>query len=139
MNIKARLDLPIDDLIESLGLNERGRVQKYIDNFVLYHSEPYEPGKHIHQSGISATKIGEGQIIWNSPDANYLYEGKLMVDAVTFSAWARPHTQKIMDPKGRDLKYHGGGLRGKQWFDRMIQAEEKDLLNGISKTIGVGK
>lgn len=148
MIIKAKLDLPIDDLIKSLGLNERGRVQKYIDSFVLNHSKPYEPGKHIHDSGKIATDIGSGKVIWNSPDANYLYEGKLMVDPITqkgaffapdYGYWSRPNTAKIMDPNDRDLTYHGGGLKGSHWFDRMIIAEIEDLLKGISKTIGGDK
>lgn len=44
-----------------------------------------------------------------------------------------------MDPNDRDLIYHGGGLKGSHWFDRMINAEMEDLLKGISKTIGGDK
>ena len=43
MKIKASLELP-KDLVKSVGLDEGGKVQKYIDSFVLYHSEPYVPG-----------------------------------------------------------------------------------------------
>lgn len=144
MKIKASLELP-NDLVKSVGLDEGGKVQKYIDSFVLYHSEPYVPGKHIHDSGVIATKIGSGKVIWDTPDANYLYEGKLMVDPITlkgaffapdYGFWSRPNTQKIMDPTGRDLVYHGGGLRGSHWFDRMIENEMDDLLDGIVKLIG---
>lgn len=144
MKIKASLELP-KDLVKSVGLDEGGKVQKYIDSFVLYHSEPYVPGKHIHDSGVVATKIGSGKVIWDTPDANYLYEGKLMVDPITlkgaffapdYGFWSRPNTQKIMDPIGRDLVYHGGGLRGSHWFDRMIENEMDDLLDGIVKLIG---
>lgn len=144
MKIKASLELP-KDLVKSVGLDEGGKVQKYIDSFVLYHSEPYVPGKHIHDSGVVATKIGSGKVIWDTPDANYLYEGNLMVDPITlkgaffapdYGFWSRPNTQKIMDPTGRDLVYHGGGLRGSHWFDRMIENEMDDLLDGIVKLIG---
>ena len=144
MKIKASLELP-KDLVKSVGLDEGGKVQIYIDSFVLYHSEPYVPGKHIHDSGVVATKIGSGKVIWDTPDANYLYEGKLMVDPITlkgaffapdYGFWSRPNTQKIMDPTGRDLVYHGGGLRGSHWFDRMIENEMDDLLDGIVKLIG---
>ena len=144
MKIKASLELP-KDLVKSVGLDEGGKVQKYIDSFVLYHSEPYVPGKHIHDSGVIATKIGSGKVIWDTPDANYLYEGKLMVDPITlkgaffapdYGFWSRPNTQNIMDPTGRDLVYHGGGLRGSHWFDRMIENEMDDLLDGIVKLIG---
>lgn len=155
MNIKAHLNLPsVKELMKSVGLNEEGKVQKYIDNFVLYHSEPYLPGKHIHTP--HANKLGSGEVIWNTPDANNLYEGKLMVDPITLTGGlpirdgkisfneadgdiegfvSRKNVQKIMDPKGRDLNYHGGGLRGSKWFDRMINAEMDELIKGVENII----
>lgn len=143
MNIKAHLDLPkIKEMIKNCGLDEEGRVQEYIDSFVLYHSEPYLPGKHIHTP--QANKLGSGKVVWDTPDANYLYEGKLMVDPITlkgaffspnYGFWSRPGVQKIMDPKGRDLNYHGGGLRGAKWFDRMINAEMDELIKGVENII----
>ncbi len=126
------------------GLNEGGRVQQYIDRFVLDHSKPYEPGKHIHDSGVINTRIGSGQVIWDGPDVEYLYEGKLMVDPKTlkgaffspdYGFWSRPKTQKIMDPSGRDLEFHGGGKRGAHWYDRMIEEEYDDLIAGVQKII----
>lgn len=148
MKIKANLILPSSkELAAMTGLDKGGKVQQYIDSFVLYHSEPYLPGKHIHDAGVISTKIGSGEVIWNTDDANYLYEGKLMVDPITlkgaffspnYGFWSRPHTQKIMDPNGRDLEYHGGGLRGKKWFDRMIDAEMDELLKGINNIVNGG-
>lgn len=145
MKIKANLILPPSkELMKYVGLDEGGRVQKYIDNFVLEHSEPYLPGKHIHHEGENATKLGSGLVIWNTPDANYLYEGKLMVDpftlkgaffSPTYGFWSRPGVEKILDPAGRDLKYHGGGLRGPKWFDRMIETEFDDLLDGVGHIV----
>jgi hypothetical protein len=149
LKIKANLILPSTlELKEMTGLNEGGRGQKYIDSFVLNHCEPYVPGKHIHEQGVIATKIGSGQVIWNSPDANYLYEGKLMVDPITlkgaffspnYGFWSRPNTQKIMDPNGRNLEYHGGGLRGSKWFDRMINSEMDELVEGLQNIVNGGK
>lgn len=148
MNIKANLKLPSSkELTEIVRLNKGGEAQQYIDTFVLYHSEPYVPGKHIHEAGVVSTKIGSGEVIWNTADANYLYEGKLMVDPITlkgaffskdYGFWSRPNTAKIMDPSGRDLVYHGGGLRGKEWFDRMINSEMDELIKGVQNIVNGG-
>jgi len=133
--------------MKSVGLDEGGKCQQFVDSFVLYRCEPYLPGKHIHDSGVISTKIGSGKVIWNTPDANYLYEGNLMVDPITlkgaffspnYGYWSRPNTQKIIDPKGRKLEYHGGGKRGAKWFDRMIEPEMNDLLKGL-QDIAEGK
>ena len=164
MKIKAHLDLPsVKEMMKNCGLNEGGKIQKHIDGFVLYLCEPYLPGEHIHDSGVIATKLGSGQIIWNDPDANYHYEGKLMVDPkykvgafplrmvngkekISFDKKYGPITgfvsrkniQKIMDPKNRDLVYHGSGLRGSKWFDRMINAEMSELIKEIENIINGG-
>lgn len=148
MNIKANLILPsVKELEKMTGLDKGGKVQRYVDNFVLYHSEPYLPGKHIHNSGVVSTKIGGGQVIWNTPDANYLYNEKLMVDPFTFKGaffsenygfWSRPNTQKIIDPNGRNLEFHGGGLRGGKWFDRMIDTEMDELVKGVQNILNGG-
>ena len=149
MKIKAHLNLPTPSELQKLtGLDKGGKAQKFIDNFVLYHSEPYIPGKHIHEAGVIATNIGNGQVIWDSPDANYLYEGKLMVDPFTlkgaffsdnYGFWSRPNTEKILDPNNRDLEYHGGGLKGPKWFDRMIENEMDDLISGVQNIVNGGK
>lgn len=146
MKIKAHLIMPsVSELMRDTGLNKGGRVQQCIDEFVFNHSEPYLPGKHLYNQSINANKFGSGKVIWNTPDANYLYEGKLMVDSKTlkgafyspnYGYWSRPNTQKIMDPKGRNLVYHGGGNRNKQWFDRMINVEMDNLLVEVKSTIG---
>lgn len=149
MRIKANLILPsTKDLTKAVGFDEGGKAQKYIDSFVLYHSEPYIPGNHIHDSGVVSTKIGSGKVIWNTPDANYLYDGKLMVDPITlkgaffspnYGFWSRPNTQKISDPEGRELTYHKGGNRGAKWFDRMIEAEMNELVKGLQNIANGGK
>lgn len=139
MNIKAHLILPsVKELMQECGLNEGGKVQKYIDSFVLHQSQPYLPGKHIHNGGVINTKIGSGEVIWDTPDAQFLYEGKWMVDPETLSPFARKGVQKILDPQGRDLEYHGGGLRGKDWIERMLKDKEEELIKGCQNIVNGG-
>lgn len=128
----------VNELLRQCGLNERGKVQKYIDQFILFQSEPYLPGKHIHAGGVNNTIIGDGMVVWDTPDAQYLNEGMLMVDSETLSAYARKGTQKILDPKGRELTYHGGGLRGADWFNRMIKDKEDELIKGCQNIVDGG-
>ena len=148
MRIKTNLIFPTNEIIKKCGLDKGGKVQKHIDQFVLYHSDDYTPGKHINDSGRVGTKIGSGKVIWDSPDAHYLYEGKLMVDPIThkgaffnpnYGFWSRPNTPKIYDPNGRKLEYHKGGKSGDHWFDRMIDNEMDDLLEEISKIVSDDK
>jgi len=145
MKVKAKLVLPnAKELMKDVGLNEGGRVQYFIDQFVFNHSEPYLPGKHIHKDSEASNQFGRGMVIWNTSDANYSYEEKLMVDPITlkgaffspnYGYWSRPETEKIMDPQGRNLVFQGGGKRGGHWFDRMIEDEMDDLLSDVKNII----
>ena len=162
MKIKANLILPdTGELMKSVGLNEGGKVQKYIDNFVISKCQPYLPNNgnnHLYQSSINSTKLGNGLVIWNTPDANYLYEGKLMVDPIAKVGSfpirngkisfddkdgpiekfvSRKGYPKIMDPRQRDL----ANVRNEKdhWFDRMIDNEMDKLLNGVQNIVNGGK
>ena len=150
MKIKAHLKVPsIEELKKVTGLNKSGKVQEYIDSFVFYNSEPYLPGEHLHKQSVHSNNFGQGYVIWNVPDANYLYEGKLMVDYKTlkgafyspsYGYWSRPNTPKIMDPQNRNLNYHGGSLRGDHWFDRMMGNDEmNELIKGVKNITNGGK
>ena len=146
MKIVGEINFPNSkELQKMLGLDADGEVQKYIDNFVIKESGPYLPGgvkSHLANSAYS----GYGLVIWDSPDANYLYEGKLMVDPKTgkgafyspsYGFWSRPNTEKILDPNKRELVYHKGG--GSHWFDRMIENKFDDMMNGIEHIVNGDK
>lgn len=162
MRIKANLILPNSkELTKLVGLDEGGKVQKYIDNFVIIKTEPYLPGsKHLYESSRISTKIGSGKVIYNTPDANYLYEEKLMVDPfVKVGAFpirngkisfkesdgpiegfvSRKNVPKIDDPKGRNLKFHNGSMRRGKWFDRMIDDKMDELVAGIQNIVNGGR
>lgn len=127
--------------MKQCGVDEGGKMQQYIDEFVLYQSEPYLPRyqqNHIHSGGVASTKIGSGLVVWDTPDAQFLNEGKLMVDPETLSPFARKGMQKILDPQGRDLHYHGGNLRGADWFNRMIKDKEDELVKGCQNIVSGG-
>lgn len=138
MKITARLCLPsIAKIIKNCGLNEGGKVQKYIDQFVLEQSEPYMPHKtgNLVTSGTNATKIGSGQVIWNSPYAHYMYEGLLMISPSTGSSWAKKDEQKVYKEPPTKLNYHSGGNRKEKWFDRMMIDKKEELIKGCQKIV----
>lgn len=138
MRTVMKLDLqPVNDVLKQAGLEDGGAVQKQIDESFLRACEPYLPfdSGMLRDSGVSSTKIGSGQVIWDTPYAHYLYEGKLYVDPITgkgafynknYGFWSRPNTQKV--PSDRDLEFHGGGQRGAKWAERMWADHSQDII-----------
>lgn len=110
MNIKTTLLVKeINILLGARGLEAKGKVQQFIDSEVLRLSDPYIPmdtGK-LKQSGTSSTKIGSGEVKWNTPYGKKQY-----------------HENK------------GNGLRGSYWFERMKADHKEAILSGAVKVAG---
>lgn len=125
----------LQECLETLGLNEGGRVQQVVDSEVLRICEPYIPrdlsggagGGTLIQSGIENTVIGSGEIVWKTPYAHYVYEGIVYVDPklnaagfMTEKGWrSRSGVQKV--PTERRLEYQGAPTRGAHWVERAMQ------------------
>lgn len=124
----------INTILARRGLEEKGRVQKYIDSEVIRLSDPYTPHLTgaLKKSAKTGTDIGSGEVIWNSIYAKFLYYGNVMVSPSTGSPWARKNEKKILT--SRPLSYHGGG--GKLWFERMKADHRDKILKGAANIAG---
>lgn len=125
----------VEQLLAEHGLNDGGKVQKFIDKEVMRQSLPYMPNKNgVLQNAMRAqTVIGSGKIRQNTPYARYQYYGVLFVDPITLKGsfynartgrhWSRKDVAKIPDPNGRTLNYNTSknALAGSHWFDRAMK------------------
>ena len=102
-------------LLEAAGMNAGGRAQKFFTSEVARIADPYVPMNTGTLAGTALRFMEADAIHYVAPYAAYLYEGKLMVDPKyevgafhnkeTGRFWSRRGVQKVIDPKGRDLKY----------------------------------
>lgn len=117
-----------EQIIKQKGLNEGGRVQKYIDSEVLRLCDPYIPFQTgtLRNMGILNTIIGSGEVIWKGVQPRYLYYGKVMVG---------PAPKKVTD---KDLTYNGAPMRGAFWFERMKADRGEEIVKGAQKIVDGG-
>ena len=137
MNFNVKLEMDsLNEMLKKRGLEERGRVQKFIDSEVIRLCSPYTPFQTnaLIESALSGTEIGSGNIIYNSPYAKYLYYGKLMVSPTTGSSWAKQGERKALT--GTDLKYDGAPKRGSYWFERMKADHLRKLIKDVAEMAG---
>ena len=118
MKIKTKVIVNAGKTAAKRGLGLGGRAQQFIDSEVLRLCEPYVPmrSKELIRSGIRATIIGQGQVIYDTPYARRWY-----YEPANFSE----------APK-----------RGNYWFDRMMNEGGREaFLTGAAKICGgkVGK
>ena len=88
-------------------------------------------------SGLLGTVVGSGLVQWIAPYAKYQYYGKVMVGIESGSAYARKGEKKVVINK--NLVYHGGGLRGSFWFQRMKEIHITTIIAGARRIAGSGK
>ena len=120
-----------------------GKAQYTLDSMVMTSMEPSMP----HRTGVfrnitkamSAAIAGSGTVIAAAPPfGRFLYEGKVMVDEVTKSPWARPGAKKIVTDK--DLEYdtsHNPKVTS-HWFDEAKKNHGESWVRAVKKEAGGG-
>ena len=100
--------------LKKRGLEEKGKVQKYIDSKVLEYCEPLVPKDTgaLIASGKVHTQIGSGEVKYRTVYARRWYY--------------------------MPAKFHQAPERGNYWFERMKQKHKKHILDGAKK-IASGK
>ena len=115
-------------------------AQYALDSMIMEDMVPYMP----HQTGtfinvtraMSAALAGSGKVVAAAPPmGRFLYEGKVMVDPVTGSPWARAGAKKIVTD--RDLKY-GNPKATPHWFDTAKERHGKSWIREVKKIAGGG-
>jgi hypothetical protein len=142
-----KVDIKLDGaekILEGLGLQEAGSVQKFFTNELMRLSDPYVPFRQGPlKNSAHMTQNGDG-IIYNTPYARYHWYGKLMVDPITKKGafydprsgrfWSRPNTPKELTD--RDLQYTGGPLRGPRWVERCWIDNKDSIIKATEAYIG---
>ena len=124
-------------LLSDRGLNNGGRVQKYVDSECIRLMKPYTPmlTSALIKSATISTKIGSGEVKQNTPYARYQYYGKLMVSRLTGSAYARQGESKVLTNKNLNYRKINPNA-GSFWFERMKSDHKRAILNGAKKEAG---
>lgn len=119
---------PTSEIITRLRLEKGGYWHKRLAELCKDRMTDFVP----KDSGELRRKahIEDTTIVYPGPYAHYVYEGKLWVDPVTGSSWARKDTKKV--PTNIDLQYHEPGT-GHHWDERMVSAYMDEIEKKIEK------
>lgn len=117
------------------------KAQYYLDNqimndMVLY--MPHQDGTLVNLTRLqSAALAGTGGVVAAAPpQGRFLYEGKVMVDPVTGSPWARKGAKKVVTD--RPLTYSNPKATP-HWFDTAKESHGKAWVKGVKRIAGGGK
>ena len=135
----------LQDCIRTLGLEERGRVQKKVAEEVLRLSGDYIP---LDKGGLMGSGHTENDIdvVWDvkvkdkdTSYARYMWNGIVYEDPElhcagfkTDNGWrSRKGVQKV--PTDRSMEYRNGNLRGPRWVERMMQNGGREAIEKAAR------
>lgn len=124
MRITVKVDVNTQKILDSRGLGGDHAVNKFIANEVKRLSDPYTP---FRQGALMAATIQPGapaRLEYDTPYAHYQWEGLVMGGRAP-----RHYT-------GAALTYHGGGMRGPRWTERMMADRSDDLTRSVANYVG---
>lgn len=131
-NIKVKMN-SINKILKDHGLNEDGRVIKFLRDDADRLMNPYVP----MQTGMlrrDKTYPSNREIKYVSPYAKNMYYGKLMLTK-SGASWAKLGEKKVVTNK--NLKYHTSGT-GSHWDKLMLQRHKNDLVKDVENYIKLG-
>lgn len=149
ITLRVGFEMPdVEEALRRFNLEKGGLVQKVVDKAVIDWSIPYCPFETgvLANSPYTATDIGSGRVVYNTPYARYLYYGKVYGpnipvyedDSGTPTRYFSPPGQK-KHPTGADLQYKTdiNPLAGAFWFRRMMADHRKDILEEAYRAAGI--
>lgn len=133
------------DITVNISLNRFEKqfqeAQNWLDGQVFTDMEKYMPFRDGNMRNVSAimsrSMQGSGRVIAGAPPyGRFLYEGKVMVDPVTGSPWARAGAKKVVT--GRDLVFDKTAhpRATDHWFDVAKTENVKSLVKGVKRIAG---
>lgn len=128
-------------------------AQYYLDGAVMNSMAPYMPmitGSFINTTRAASAAVQGSGIVYAAyaPQGRFLYEGKVMVDEMTGSPWARRGASKVLvsEYTGKtnareNISYtHQAHPKAQNhWFDAAKEADGKTWIKGVKRIAGGGK
>lgn len=116
-------------------------AQYWLDGLVFTDMEKYMPFRDGNMRNVSAimsrSMQGSGQVIAGAPPyGRFLYEGKVMVDPVTGSPWARAGAKKVVTDRDLVFDKTAHPRATDHWFDAAKEQYVKSWVKGVKKRAG---
>ena len=140
--MEINIDLMIEKF-ESLDKSMQKDCDEFLANEMFRLMDDYVP---FDSGALKNTAFVVGDTItYVAPYANYLYQGKMMVDPITKKGsfydpktnrhWSRPGIQKELT--STPLHYKGEPQRGAKWAQRCMEDYQKELEKAVNRFVKV--
>ena len=128
MKIQAEVNIDTAKILKKYGLGESKEAQKELAKNVERKCQPYVPmaaASSVHM--VNNARVTDDSIIYPGPYAHYQYVGLVMGPNYTDGKGRFWSGEAPKQYTGKELQYHGGPMRGKQWDKRMMADHGKEV------------
>ena len=116
MKLDVNVNIDAAKILKKYGLGESKEARRFLAEDVERKCQPYVPmAAESSAHMVNAARVTDDSIIYPGPYAHYQYVGEVMAGR------APKHYT------GRNIDYHGGPMRGKQWDERMMADHGKEV------------
>ena len=121
--------------------NQFQKAQNWLDGQVYANMKKYMPirdGVMIHTTDTMNNSMqGTGKIIGGAPPyGRFLYMGKVMVDPLTNSPWARKGATKVVTDRNIVFDKTENPFATDHWFDAAKTENVKSWVKGVKRIAG---
>lgn len=134
---RAHIDMQIDfNKFET----KAEKTQYLLDSRVMEDMIPYMPmrdGIFIAQTrSMSQAIAGSGRVVAGAPPfGKFLYEGRVMVDPLTGSSWARKGAKKVVTRKHLKYSKESHPQAQRRWFDVAKKKHLDEWIDLVNKQL----
>lgn len=134
-----KVDIKLDRFEKQFQL-----AQKRLDQSVMLSMEPFMPkqtGQFINLTKARSKAMeGSGTVVAAAPPyGRFLYEGKVMVDELTGSPWARKGAKKVVTDRTLQFSKAAYPKATDHWFDAAKEADCENWVKIVKETAGGGE
>lgn len=111
ISMKDNFSAPLMKKLQRAGPRAAHAVAVQIES----DTEPFVPART--KSLANRTQVVNSLVIYPGPESRMLYNGKLMIDPDTGSAWAQKGSTKVVTGKDLDIKTDVHSQAQAHWFE----------------------
>ena len=133
------------DITVNISLNRFEKqyleAQYWLDGQVFTDMEPFMPFRDDNLRNVSKIRStalqGTGKVVAGAPPTGrFLYMGKVMIDPVTKSPWARPGAKKIVTDRPLNFDKTAHPNATDHWFEPAKEKHGKAWIKGVKRRAG---
>lgn len=136
MKATVKVDVDVAEIMRRRGMGGDHRAQLHLATLVKKKADPYVPMQSGTLKNQTVIASDGSTLTYIAPYAHYQYYGEVMGPNWQDKKGYWHSGKAPKEYTGRELTYHGGPTRGKEWIPRMMADKSDEIAKDLKIHIG---